>query len=150
MIYIIKFWRELIIVTLIVLCGVLGLKLQTAQYNEKETKLIHERLVVEAKAEASELISTVQEQRKIDAEIYAIEINHINSKYNDALALSNRVQQQVTTYNNNISKVSREAVENYAKAASAVYGECRSEYLKMGYYASKLDAELDSKTSPSN
>ena len=150
MIYLLKFWRELIIVTLVIVCGVLGLKLQTAKYNEKETKLIHERLVVEAKSKASDLVATVQEQRKIDAEIYAIEINHINSKYNDAMHTSNRVQQQVTTYNSNISKVSREAVENYSKTCGILYGKSTDLIIRMGQYLNQVDAELDSKTSPSN
>ena len=148
MIYIIKFWREFIIMLLIIACGVLTLKLQAANYTAKETKLIHERLVAESDSKASKLIAETQAQRKIDAELYANEINHLNNLYNDAITKSNRVQSEIRVYNTRLTEVSRKAVENYAQTASTIYGECRSEYLKMGHYASRLDAELDKVTSP--
>ena len=146
----IAYWRELIIICLVILCGFLGLRLQTAQYNEKETQLIHERLIAEANAKSANIVATVNEQRKIDAELYAIEINHINSKYNDALAKSNRVQSEVTTYNTRLHTVTREALENYAKTGATLYGECRKEYLELGRYANQVDAELDKTTKSPN
>lgn len=52
------------------------------------------------------------------------------------------------THSERLNTISREAVENYAKVGATLYSECRKEYLDLGYYAAKLDSELDSKTKP--
>ena len=143
MIYLLKYWRELIIAALVLLLCVLSLKLQSANYEAKEIKLIHEKLVNDAELKTANIVATAQRQRQLEAEKYAVEINSINERYNDALAKSNRVQQEVTTYNTRLHTATREAVENYAKTGSVLYGECRKEYLNLGQYTAKLDAELD-------
>lgn len=141
--------QNYIIVALVIVCGALGLKLQTAQYNEKETQLIHEKLIAESDARNANVIATAQRQRQLEAERYASEVNIINDKYNDALSKSNRVQQEITNYNTRLDTTNRETLENYAQTSSILFGECRGKYLELGYYTSKIDAELDSKTSPS-
>lgn len=143
MMAILLYWREIAIAALIALYLFLFNLNQDARYEAKETQLIHEKLIAEAKANNANIIATAQRQRQLDAEKYASEINIINGKYVELMRSNYRMQQKIETYSNRLHTVSREAVENYAKAASAVYAECRSEYVKMGQYADKLDAELD-------
>lgn len=138
--------KDILCLALLILSGILGLKLQSAQYAAKETQLIHEKLIAESKANNANIVATAQRQRQLDAEKYAKEINSINDKYADIASRGNRMQLEVKTYSDRLHTVSREAVETYAKAAGKVYGECRKEYLEMGQYASKLDAELDKVT----
>lgn len=138
--------KDILCLALLILSGILGLKLQSAQYAAKETQLIHEKLIADAEKRNAEAVAKAQQQRQIDAEKYAKEINSINDKYADLANRGNRMQLEVKTYSDRLHTVSREAVETYAKAAGQVYGECRKEYLEMGQYASKLDAELDKVT----
>lgn len=138
--------RDILCLALLILSGILGLKLQAAQYAAKETQLIHEKLIADAEKRNAEAVAKAQQQRQIDAEQYAKEINSINDKYADIASRGNRMQLEVKTYSDRLHTVSREAIENYAKAAGQVYGECRKEYLEMGQYAAKLDAELDKAT----
>lgn len=142
------YWKELVIIGLVILCGVLGLRLQTAKYDAKETKLVHEKLIAESELKSANIVVTAQRQRQLDAENYAKEINVINDKYAVLVSDGNRVQQEVRTYNTKLHTITRETIENYAKTASILYGECRSEYLKLGQYTSKVDAELDKLTTP--
>lgn len=140
------YWREIAIAALVALCLWLVNINQDARYAAKETQLIHEKLIAESKANSANIVATAQRQRQLDAEKYAKEINSINDKYADIASRGNRMQLEVKTYSDRLHTVSREAVETYAKAAGQVYGECRKEYLEMGRYASKLDAELDKVT----
>ncbi len=140
------YWREIAIAALIALCLWLVNLNQDARYEAKETQLVHEKLIADAKADNANIIATAQRQRQLDAEKYASEINIINSKYVDLMRSNDRMRTEIKTYSDRLHTVSREAVENYAKTASAVYAECRSEYIQMGQYAAKLDAELDKTT----
>lgn len=140
------YWREIAIGALIALCLWLFNLNQDARYEAKETQLVHEKLIAEAVANNANIIATAQRQRQLDAEKYASEINLINGKYVDLMRSNDRVRAEIKTYSDRLHTVSREAVENYAKAASTVYAECRSEYVKMGQYTTKLDAELDKTT----
>lgn len=140
------YWREISIAALISLCLWLFNLNQDARYEAKETQLIHEKLIAEAKANNANIIATAQRQRQLDAEKYASEINIINGKYVDLVRSNDRMRTEIKTHSDRLHTVSREAVENYAKTASAVYAECRSEYIQMGQYAAKLDAELDKTT----
>lgn len=143
---ILLYWREIVIAVLIGLCLWLFNLNQDARYEAKETQLIHEKLIADAKANNANAIATAQRQRQLDAEKYASEINIINGKYVDLMRSNDRMRTEIKTYSDRLHTVSREAVENYAKTASAVYAECRSEYSQMGQYAAKLDAELDKTT----
>lgn len=140
------YWREIAIAALIALCLWLFNLNQDARYEAKETQLIHEKLIADAKANNANIVATAQRQRQLDAEKYASEINIINGKYVDLVRSNDRMRTEIKTYSDRLHTVSREAVENYAKTASAVYAECRSEYIQMGQYAAKLDAELDKTT----
>lgn len=139
-------WREIVIAALIVVCLWLINLNQNARYEAKETQLIHEKLIAEAKANNANIIATAQRQRQIDAEKYASEINLINSKYADLMRSNDRVRTEVKTYSDRLHTVSREAVENYAKTGTLLYSQCREEYTRMGQYASELDAELEKVT----
>lgn len=59
------------------------------------------------------------------------------------------MQSEVNIYNSNLHTSNRETVENYAKTSSVLYGECKNEYIKLGQYTAKIDAELDSLTDAS-
>lgn len=142
----ILFWREIAISILLISCLWLINSNQKLDFEVKAIEIQHQSEILKAEKKTSDLVAAVESQRKKDAENYAKEINTVNDKYNSALLNSSRMHEKVTTYNTKLHTVSREAVENYAKTASAIYGECRSEYLKLGYYASKLDAELDKVT----
>lgn len=137
------YWREIAIAALVALCLWLINLNQDARYTAKETQLIHEKLIADAEKRNAEAVAKAQQQRQLDAENYAKEISSINDKYADIASRGNRMQLEVKTYSDRLHTVSREAVETYAKSAGQVYGECRKEYLEMGQYASKLDAELD-------
>ena len=144
------YWREIAIAALIALCLWLFNLNQSAQYAAKETRLIHEKLIADAEKRNAEAVAKAQKQRQLDAEKYSKKINSINDKYADIASRGNRMQLEVKTYSDRLHTVSREAVETYAKAAGQVYGECRKEYLGMGQYASKLNAELDKITKSPN
>ena len=150
MIYFLTWWRELLIVVLAFLCGTLMLKVQSAKYEAVETKLIHERLIAESEAKEASTIAKYNQQRQLDAEKYANEINSINDKYNTLVSSSNRMQQKVTTYNTNLHTIARETLETYAKTGTLLFSECRKEYIDLGQYTSKLDAELDKVTDSNN
>lgn len=146
MIYILKWWRELVIIGLIFSFGILLLKYQSAKYNALETKLIHEKLIAESETREANAVATYNRQRQLDAEKYANEVNNINDKYANLVSTSNRMQQKVTTYNTNLHTVARETLETYAKTGTLLFNECRKEYIEMGQYTSKVDAELDKVT----
>lgn len=146
MIYLLTWWRELLIIALVFLCGTLVLKNQSAKYNAFETKLIHEKLIAESETREANAVATYNRQRQLDAEKYANEVNNINDKYVNLVSNSNRMQQKVTTYNTNLHTVARETLEAYAKTGTLLFGECKREYIELGYYASKLDAELEKVT----
>lgn len=146
MIYILKWWRELVIIGLIFSFGILLLKYQSAKYNALETKLIHEKLIAESKTREANAVATYNRQRQLDAEKYANEITNINDKYANLVSTSNRMQQKVTTYNTNLHTVARETLEAYAKTGTLLFGECKREYIELGQYTSKVDAELDKVT----
>lgn len=145
-ILILKMWREIIIAILCAVIVWLAFSKQDLKQELTETKFIHESLVKDSKLKNAQLIAQHNEQRRLDLESYANEVLNLNSRYDAALSNSNRVQQEITTYNNRLHTVTRETVENYAKAGTTLYNECRKEYLELGYYTAKLDAELDSKT----
>ena len=146
MIYILKWWRELLIIGLVFAFGTLLLKYQIAKYNALETKLIHEKLISESKTREANAVATYNRQRQLDAEKYANEVNNINDKYANLVSTSNRMQQKVTTYNTNLHTVARETLEAYAKTGTLLFNECRKEYIELGQYTSKVDAELDKAT----
>lgn len=143
---ILLWWREIIIALLVVFCLWLINDNQKLGFEAKETVLIHEKLVLDAERKTANVISLYQSQRKADLEIFTNETIKLNDKYAIALSNSNRVYEKVTTYNDRLHTTTRETVENYAKVGSTLYSECRKEYLDLGYYTAKLDAELDSKT----
>lgn len=143
---ILLWWREIIITLLVVFCLWIINNNQKLDFKAKETVLIHEKLVLDAERKTANVISLYQSQRKADLEIFTNETIKLNDKYSIALSNSNRVYEKVTTYNDRLHTTTRETVENYAKAGSTLYSECRKEYLDLGYYTAKLDAELDSKT----
>ena len=142
------YWREIIICILFASCLWLINLNQDARYEAKEVRLIHEKLIAESDAKNSNTIATAQRQRQLDAENYAKEINIINDRYADLAKRGYRVQLEIKTHSERLNTISREAVENYAKVGATLYSECRKEYLDLGYYAAKLDSELDSKTKP--
>lgn len=140
------YWREIAMASLIALCLWLFNLNQGARYEAKETQLIHEKLISEAESARLSAIANHSRQRQVEAEEYAKQINLINDKYVNLMRSNDRMRVEIKTYSDRLHTVSREAVENYAKAASTVYAECRSEYIQMGQYAAKLDAELDKTT----
>lgn len=149
MIYFLKFWKELALIFLVFIIGVLVLKLQSAKYDAFETKLIHEKLISEAEAKEANIVASYNRQRQLDAEKYANEVNNINDKYANLVSTSNRMQQKVTTYNSKLHTVTRETLETYGKTASILFGECTKEYIEMGKHTAKLDAEIESLTKAS-
>lgn len=143
---ILLWWREVSISILLISCLWLINKNQSLDFKVKEITIAHQGEILKAEKKTSDLIAAVESQRKKDAENYAKELNTINDKYNSALLNSNRMHEKVTTYNTRLHTVTRETLENYAKTGSILYGQCKSEYLNLGYYTSKLDAELDKVT----
>ncbi|KAF1026200.1 MAG: hypothetical protein GAK29_01462 [Acinetobacter bereziniae] len=143
---ILLYWKELIIISLVILCGSLGLKLQSAQYKAKEVQILHDKMIAENNAKTANIVATYQQQRQLDAEKYASEISNINDKYVNLVSSSNRMQQKVTTYNTNLHTIARETLETYAKTGTLLFNECRKEYIDLGQYTSKVDAELDGVT----
>lgn len=132
--------------SLVVLCLWLINKNQSLDFKVKEITITHQGEILKAEKKTSDIVAVAQRQRQLDAENYAKEINSVNDKYNSAFLNSNRMHEKVTTYNTRLHTVTRETVEAYAKTGSILYGQCKSEYLNLGHYAAKLDAELDSKT----
>lgn len=148
--FVIAWWRELIIIFLATACLAINDKLQDSKGELVEVKLIHENLVKEAELKSANAIATYNRQRQLDAEKYASEINSLNDKYAIALSNSGRLYEKITTYNDRLHTTTRETLEAYAKTGSILYGECRKEYLDLGYYTAKLDAELDKVTDSNN
>lgn len=147
---IILFWREIIIMILCAVVAWLAFSKQDLKHELAETKFIHQNLIKDSQLKTAQVIAQHNEQRRTDLENYANEVLNLNNRYDAALSNSNRVQQEITTYNNRLHTVTREAVENYAKVGTTLYNECRKEYLELGYYVAKVDAELDSKTNSPN
>lgn len=139
-------WREILIGFLIVCCSWLFMTKQVLEHDLKETVFTHEQLVKDAQLNSANIIATAQRQRQLDAERYANEVNIINDRYAATVSNTSRMQQEIATYNARLNTLSRETVENYAKVGTALFAECRKEYLDLGYYASRLDAELDKTT----
>lgn len=139
-------WREIIISLLVAACLWLVIAKQDVENDLQETTFKHEQLVKQAELNAANIIITVQRQRQLDAENYANEINRLNDRYAATVASTNRMQQTIAEYNTRLETLSRETVENYAKVGTTLYNECRKEYLDLGYYAARLDAELDKVT----
>lgn len=150
MIVALSLWREIIIVLLVVFCGVLGLKLQNAQYQAKETQLIHEKLIADQKRANAELVAKINEERKIESEVYAIEINRINGLYADLVKRNGRMHTEIKTYTDRLHTFSRETLENNAKTCGILYGELRTEIVGLGRYTAEIDAELDKITKSPN
>lgn len=140
-------WREIIISLLVAACLWLVIAKQGVDNDLQETTFKHEQLVKQAELNAANIIITVQRQRQLDAENYANEINRLNDRYAATVTSTNRMQQTIAEYNTRLETLSRETVENYAKVGTTLYNECRKEYLDLGYYAARLDAELDKVTS---
>lgn len=146
MMYALKLWREIVIVSLIVLCGILALKLQTAKYNEKETQLIHEKLTKEAEVRNAEILAKINEDRRIETEVYAIEINRINGLYVDLVGRNHRMQSEIKTYTDRLHTFSRETLEKNAKTCGILYGKSTELIVGMGRHLAEIDTELDSVT----
>ena len=144
----ILFWREIAISILLISCLWLINKNQSLDFKVKEITITHQGEILKAEKKTSDLVAAVESQRKKDAEEYAEKITNLHDNYNSAIANNVRMQSEIKTYSERISTVSREAVENYAKTGSVLYGQCKAEYLNLGYYASKLDAELNKVTKP--
>lgn len=143
---ILLWWREIVIALLVVACSWLVIAKQDVENDLQETTFKHEQLVKQAQLNAANIIITVQRQRQLDAENYANEINRLNDRYAATVASTNRMQQTIAEYNTRLETLSRETVENYAKVGTTLYNECRKEYLDLGYYTARLDAELDKVT----
>ena len=139
-------WREFIIALLCIAVVWLTFTKMKLEHELTETHLIHQNLVNDSELRNARLVAQHNEQRKIDLENYANEVLNLANRYDAALANSSRVQQETTTYNNRLHTVTRETLENYAKVGTTLYNECRKEYLGLGYYTAKVDAELDSVT----
>lgn len=146
MIIFLKLWRELLILVFVIACLLLINSNQDKKYKIKEIQFIHEKQLKESELNFVKDMFEFSEKRRLDVEEYAKKVNDLNDKYAVAMSDSNRVQQSITDYNNRISSNTRQALENYAKTSSVLYSECRKEYLNLGYYTAKVDAELDSKT----
>ena len=147
MIALIKYYKEIIIICLLFICLFLQLKLKDTKYEINELKLQHNIKLEESARKYAELVAINNEDKSRSMEKYINEITNINNKYNDIISDNNRVQSEIKTYNTRLHTATRETIENYAKTGSILYGECKKEYINMGQYAAKLDAELDSVTS---
>lgn len=143
---VIKLWREIIGTILLISLLLMINKYQNAKHELAMTKINHKGELLSIKLSMSEAILKAEQQRKDDLENYARQIASANAKYSNLFADNNRMRSEITEYNNRLSTYSNEANAAYAKAASTIYAECRGEYLKMGHYAEKLDAEIDSLT----
>lgn len=150
MIYFIKFWREFLLIILLCSGYFYFDKYHDAKHEIELNKILHKSELAKMEINFANQRIEYERQRKEDVELYAKQVNIISSKYSDLLNDNDRMRQQITSFNSRISSATREAVENYAKAAATVYAECRTEYIKMGLYASKMDAELDSLTKSPN
>lgn len=146
MIYLLKWWREALLILFLCAAYFCFDKWQDAKHDLELQSVLHKGLITQLEIKAQNNQIAYEKQRQEDLQTYAIKINSINSKYFDLLNDNNRMREQITSFNSRISTATREAVENYAKAASTIYAECRAEYLEMGRYAQTMDAELDSLT----
>lgn len=108
---------------------------------------MHKINIEESKRKYAELAAANSDEKNRSLEKYLNEINNINNKYNDAIINNNRMQSEIKSYNTRLHAVTRETVENYAKTGSILYGECKQEYINMGRYTAKIDAELNALTS---
>ena len=147
---ILLYWREILIVLLVVLTGSLTISLQKAKYQAKETQLIHEKLIADQKQANAELVAKINEERKIESEEYAIEINRINGMYADLVKRNGRMHTEIKTYTDRLHTFSRETLENNAKTCGILYGELRTEIVGLGRYTAEIDAELDKVTKSPN
>lgn len=147
MIAIIKYYKEIIIICLLFTCLFLQLKLKNSSYKINELQLLHKINIEESKRKYAELAAANSDEKNRSLEKYLNEINNINNKYNDAIINNNRMQSEIKSYNTRLHAVTRETVENYAKTGSILYGECKQEYINMGRYTAKIDAELNALTS---
>lgn len=146
MIYLLAWWREFLLVVFLCLGYFCFDKWQDAKHELELQSVLHKGQITQLEIKAANNQIAYEKQRQEDLQTYATKINSINSKYSDLLNDNNRMREQITSFNSRISTATRQAVENYARTASTVYAECRSEYIKMGQYAEKLNAELDSVT----
>lgn len=147
MIAIIKYYKGIIIICLLFICLFLQLKLKDTKYEINDLKLQHNIKLEESARKYAELVAINNEDKSRSMEKYINEITNINNKYNDIISDNKRVQSEIKTYNTRLHTATRETIENYAKTGSILYVECKKEYINMGQYAAKLDAELDSVTS---
>ena len=147
MIAIIKYYKEIIIICLLFVCLFFQLKLNESRSKLNELKLNYDIKIEESKRKYAELLAVNNEEKNKSMEKYINEIIAINDNYNDIITNNNRLQSEIKTYNDRLHAVTRETIENYAKTGSVLYGECKKEYINLGQYAAKLDAELDSITS---
>lgn len=146
MIYLLKWWREALLILFLCAAYFCFDKWQDAKHELELQSVLHKGQITQLEIKAQNNQIAYEKQRQEDLQNYATKINSINSKYSDLLNDNNRMREQITSFNSRISTVTRQAIENYAKTASTVYAECRSEYIKVGQYAEKLNAELDSVT----
>ena len=146
MIYYLKFWKELVLIILVFIIGVLVLKLQDSQYKLQMTKIAHSSAIKDAELKNAELLLEYNIKRKEDLQKYVSKVENINDRYANLVSTNNRMQQKVTTYNTNLHTVARETLEAYAKTGTLLFNECRKEYIDLGQYTSKVDAELDKVT----
>lgn len=147
MIALIKYYKEIIIIILLFVCCFLQLKLKDSNYKINELKLQYDIKFAESSARYAKLIAINNEEKNNSMEKYINEVTTINNKYNNIVADNSRMQSDIKTYNARLHIVTREAVENYAKTGSILYGECKKEYINLGQYTAKIDAELDTLTS---
>lgn len=138
--------REIIIIALVIACGILFIQKQDAKHQAKETQLIHEKLIADQKRANAEKLAEVNEQRKIESDAYAIEINRINGMYADLVKRNGRMHTEIKTYTDRLHTFSRETLENNAKTCGILYGKSTETITGMGQYIAQLDAELDKVT----
>ena len=147
MIAVIKYYKEIIIICLLFTCLFFQLKINKSNSKLNELKLNYDIKIEESKRKYAELLAVNNEEKNKSMEKYINEIITINDNYNDIITNNNRMQSEIKTYNDRLHTVTRETIENYAKTGSILYGECKKEYINLGQYTAKLDAELDSITS---
>lgn len=139
---ILKLWREIIIVLLVAAIGILILQLQKSKHATEMEKIFHKGTITMGTIKNAEIQLKHNIERKKDLENYARQIATANARNSDLIANNHRMQSEIVKYNDRLSAYSNEANAAYAKAASTIYAECRGEYIKMGQYAERLDAEI--------
>lgn len=146
MIYIIKLWKEITIFILIMVILFMINKYNNVKHEFELTKINHTSAIIDFNLKMAESKLNAEIERKKDLENYARKIATFDAKYSNLVVDNNRMQSEILKYNDRLSTYPNEANTAYAKAASTIYAECRGEYLKMGHYAEKLNAELDKVT----